>query len=268
MKLRSMARLMLAATLVMPLSAAQAARMWMLPTVSVIGGNDPWVSVDAAISNDLFTPEFPLPLDGLTVIAPDGTAGEATNPQRGQIRSTFDVHLRQPGTYRFASVVEDVSAFWMQDGQRRRWRGTREALATEVPANAQQLRVTLNQRRVETYATRGAPSQGALRPVNKGLELVPVTHPTDLVAGEAARFRLLLDGQPARDLEVTVVPGESRYRNAANEVKLRTDADGMISITWPAAGRYWLGASVRDTNSGMPNVGRVATYATTFEVLP
>lgn len=267
MKLRSLARLALAAALALPV-AAEAHRMWLLPSVTVLGGNDAWVTVDGAVSNDLFTPEFPLSFDALAVIGPDGTAGEAANVHRGRVRSTFDVQLRQPGTYRFVVAEEDVVAFWMQDGQRRRWRGTREALATEVPANAQQLRVNLNQRRVETFATRGAPTQGALQPTNKGLELVPITHPTDLVAGEPARFRLLLDGQPARELDVNVVPGESRYRNAANEMRLKTDAEGVLSVTWPAPGRYWLGATVRDTNSGLPNAGRVASYAATLEVLP
>lgn len=267
MKLRSMTRLALAAMLVLPLSA-EAHRMWLLPSSTVLSGNDPWVTVDASISNELFTPEIAMPIEALTVIAPDGTAGEAANPHRGRVRSTFDVQLRQPGTYRFVVAAEDVIASWMQDGQRRRWRGTREAMAAAVPANAQQLRVNLSQRRVESFATRGAPTQGALQPTNKGLELVPVTHPTDLAAGEPARFRLLLDGQPARDIEVSVVPGDSRYRDAENEAKFRADAEGIVTVTWRGPGRYWLGASVRDQNSGLPNVGRIATYAATLEVLP
>ena len=34
--------------------AAHAHRAWMLPSATVLSGNEPWVTVDAAVSNDLF----------------------------------------------------------------------------------------------------------------------------------------------------------------------------------------------------------------------
>ncbi|WP_258079450.1 DUF4198 domain-containing protein, partial [Xanthomonas arboricola] len=37
--------------------------------------------------------------------------------------------------------------------------------------------------RVETFVTRGAPTTTVFKPAGKGIELVPVTHPNDLVAG-------------------------------------------------------------------------------------
>jgi hypothetical protein len=260
--------LALAALLVLP-GAAQAHRAWLLPSATVLSGEDPWVTVDAAISNDLFYFEhFPMPLDGLAVLAPDGGAAAAENLGRGRYRSTFDLRLAQPGTYRVAVVGDGMTASWQQDGQPRRWRGTREAFAREVPADAPGLRATLGQRRVEFFATRGAPSDQALQPVRQGLELVPVTHPNDLVAGEPARFRLLLDGAAAAGIEVEVVPGGNRYRDALNDMKLRTDAEGVFAVTWPGPGLYWLGASVRDDRSGIPGVPRSASYAATLEVLP
>jgi hypothetical protein len=33
---------------------AQAHRAWLLPSATVLSGTDAWVTVDAAISNDLF----------------------------------------------------------------------------------------------------------------------------------------------------------------------------------------------------------------------
>ena len=69
----------------------------------------------------------------------------------------------------------------------RRWRGTREAFAREVPSGAENLRVMLGQRRIEFFVTRGAPTDRVLQPLNEGLEMVPITHPNDLVAGEPAR---------------------------------------------------------------------------------
>jgi uncharacterized GH25 family protein len=52
--------LVLALCLGLPLSA-QAHRSWMLPSATVLSGDDVWVTVDAAVSNDLFYFEhFPL----------------------------------------------------------------------------------------------------------------------------------------------------------------------------------------------------------------
>ncbi|MFX7306659.1 DUF4198 domain-containing protein, partial [Acinetobacter baumannii] len=87
-----------------------------------------------------------------------------------------------------------------------------------------------------------------------GLEMVPVTHPNDLAAGEEATFRLLLDGRPAAGVEVSVVPGGNRYRDRLGEMKVTTAEDGSFAVTWPGPGMYWLSASVRDANSGMPGV--------------
>jgi hypothetical protein len=153
MNLRLLQRVALATMLAVPVTAV-AHRAWMMPSATVLSGEDPWITVDAAISNDLFYFEhFPMPLEGLTVVTPDGSAGEAANQARGRYRSTFDVRLTQPGTYRIAVAGEGLNASWRENGQPRRWRGTREAFAREVPANAEGLRVTYGQRRVEFFVT-------------------------------------------------------------------------------------------------------------------
>ena len=265
----ALAAALLATPLVALAPAAQAHRSWLLPSATVLSGEETWVTVDAAVSNDLFYFEHvPMQLDGLVVLAPDGSRAEAENLGHGRYRSTFDVKLSQPGTWRVAVTGESLFATWRQDGQQRRWRGTREALAREVPANAEGLRVTLGQRRVEFFATRGAPTDRTLQPLNEGLELVPLTHPNDLAAGEVARFRLLLDGKPAAGVEVAVIPGGNRYRDSVGDMQVKTGEDGGFTVNWPGPGMYWLGASVRDERSGIPNAGRNASYAVTLEVLP
>jgi len=51
-------------------------------------------------------------------------------------------------------------------------------------------------------------------------------------------------------------------------MNLKTDGNGEITVTWPAAGLYWLGLSVEDQNATVPNVKkRRAAYSATFEVL-
>src|SRR3546814_17635794 len=81
---------------------------------------------------------------------------------------------------------------------------------------------------------------------SKGRELQPVTHPNDLVTGEAGQFRFRLDGKPAAGVKVTVIPGGIRYRNRLNQMDLTADADGLVSINWPEPGMYWMQASIED----------------------
>jgi uncharacterized GH25 family protein len=186
--------------------AAHAHRQWLLPSTTVLSGGSQWVTVDAAVSNDLFYFEHvPMRLDNLVVTGPDGAAVQPENASTGKYRSTFDVPLTQPGTYRIAVVNQGLFASWKENGQTKRWRGAADALAANVPANAQELQVTEMASRVESYVTNGKPSKQALTTTGRGLELAPITHPNDLAAGETASFRLLLDGKP---------PPTRRFRGA------------------------------------------------------
>lgn len=250
--------------------AAHAHRQWLLPSTTVLSGGSQWVTVDAAVSNNLFYFEhMPMRLDNLVVTGPDGAAVKPENASTGKYRSTFDVPLAQPGTYRIAVVNQGLFASWKENGQTKRWRGAADALAANVPANAQELQVTEMASRVESYVTSGKPSKQALTTTGRGLELAPITHPNDLAAGETASFRLLLDGKPAANQTVSVVPGGVRYRDRLNEFDTTTDADGKFSVKWPAAGMYWMEAELRDQKTSVkPATARRVTYAVTVEVLP
>ena len=83
-----------------------------------------WVTVDAAISNDLFYFEHnPIRLDNLAITAPDGSPVKAENASTGKFRSTFDVPLAQPGTYKIAVVNDMAAAMYEDGGETKRWRG-------------------------------------------------------------------------------------------------------------------------------------------------
>ena len=131
------------------------------------------------------------------------------------------------------------------------------------------MEISQNQRRLETFVTAGAPNDTALKTTGVGLELVPVTHPNDLFAGEEATFKLTLDGKPAAGLDVSVIPGGIRYRTELNEMKLKTGAEGEFRVTWPEPGFYWISASARDAAPTVDKAKRRnSSYAATVEVLP
>ncbi|MGC4028796.1 MAG: DUF4198 domain-containing protein [Steroidobacteraceae bacterium] len=224
--------------------AVQAHRAWMMPSATVVSGDNAWVTVDAAVSNDLFYFEHqPLRLDNLKVFAPDGTPVEAQNKSTGRYRSTFDVKLDKPGTWRISTIGDGAFASFKVNGETKRLRGTIDSLRKEIPAGATDLSVTRNQTRLDVFVTSGKPTNAVLKPTGSGLELVAYTHPNDLVAGDEASFGLTIDGKPAAGVPVTLIPGGIRYRNQLGEIHLVTGSDGKFKVNWPEPGMYWLNAN-------------------------
>lgn len=271
-------RLLIAASAALALFAAapaKAHRQWMLPSSTVLSGDDVWVTVDAAVSNDLFYFEHqPLRLDAVKAWAPDGSEAPIENKATGRYRSTFDVHLTQKGTWRIASVADVLMGSYDLDGKTERLpRGTTAAnLAERLPAGATNVRTAEANNRNEIFVTVGQPTTTLFTPTGKGIELVPVTHPNDLFAGETATFQFLLDGKPAAGLPVTVIPGGIRYRDQLGQIDLRTGADGTVAIDWPEPGMYWLNVTTPQAEreegaGGPPPLARRASYVTTLEVM-
>ena len=285
-----------ASALALPISA-QAHRQWLLPVATTYSDEDPWASVDAAVSNDLFFPDhFPMQLAQIKVTAPDGTPGKIEHGVTGRYRSTFDVHLTQPGTWKIGTEGFNVMGSFKVDGVEKRvgrrpgpppgamgpggpggeGRGPGgpggapvETVALDaIPANATDLKLTEAISRNEIFVTRGAPTSTLLKPTGKGLEFDPVTHPDDLVANEPGKFRFLIDGKPAKGLKLTVIPGGKRYRDAEGGYDVTTDANGVATVKWTGAGMYWMTVSTTDNKPTTPRATeRRMTYTATVEVM-
>lgn len=254
---------------------ASAHRQWMMPSSTVVSGDDVWVTVDAAVSNDLFYFEHqPMRLDAMKAWAPDGTEAAIENKSTGRYRSTFDVHLTQKGTWRIASVADMLMGSYDLNGKTERLpRGTTAAnLAERVPAGATNVKTAEANNRNEIFVTVGEPTTTLFKPTGKGIELVPVTHPNDLIAGEAATFQFLFDGKPTAGLPITVIHGGIRYRDQLGQMDLTTGADGKVEVTWAEPGMYWLNVTTPQVESeegegAPPPLARRASYVTTLEVL-
>lgn len=251
-------------------SSCFAHKLWILPSQTQFSGDDAWVTVDACASNDLFYfNHVALPLENLAIVAPDGTKAEAVNKLKGKYRSVFDLQLTQDGTYRVALMTNFVFASWEKNGERKRMRGSAKSLKERLPADAENVKVSESLGRLETFVTRNNPTTDAIKPVGDGLEMIPVTHPNDLYAGESATFKLILNGEPAEGQELAVVRGGTRYRNSLDEKKVTTNANGEFTVSWDEPGMYWISTSAQDDKTSLPQAKvRYLTYAATLEVLP
>jgi uncharacterized GH25 family protein len=255
--------------------SANAHRAWILPSSTSLSGEAPWVTFDAAVSNSLFVFEHvPLRMKGLMVQDPNGKLVDVVNAHTGKYRSTFDLNLVTEGTYKIGYASSGLRASWKdKEGKRKRWpaRGkiANEAdFAAEVPKKADSLKVSYSSRRLETFVTAGEPTEKVFEPTNSGLELVPVTHPNDLFAGETAKFQFLFHGKPAAGVKLAIVKGNTRYRNDQNQLDVVTDEKGYASITWPEAGMYLIEAEFEDDKAQAPATIRTGSYGATFAVLP
>jgi uncharacterized GH25 family protein len=250
---------------------AQAHSPWLLPNAAMVDAKEAWVSLDAGISNQLF--EFnhaPLRLDNLTVTDPDGVTTKAEGAVLGKFRSTLDLRLPKDGTYRLAIVNNNVMGSYKLNGETKRFRGAQGSPAVQVPAGATDVQTTNTLARIETFVSANKMNETALKPSGVGLEMIPVTHPSDLRVGEPIRVRFQLDGKPAANLPFSVIGGTAKYRSAAGEQRLSTDAKGEASFTVTAPNMYWLSAAYPHGEAkDKPQAGaKRYTYAATFEVLP
>lgn len=249
-------------------SVAHAHGVWIAPSSTVLSAPQ-FVTFDAASSSVPFMIDHrPLVIDALSIIAPDGGKVTPVNVMKGELRTVFDAKLEQQGTYRLELIRSGFRANWKDaENKPKRFMGTAEALAKEVPADAKELKVSESDSRMENFVTVGKPT--ALKTTGKGLELVTATHPNDLVAGEPVELTFLVDGVATEGVEVEIIRNQTQYRNKLDEKKYKTDKNGKLKVTLSEAGMYWLDADFKDNkvSNKMANE-RTLAYVLTLEVLP
>ncbi len=252
---------------------AQAHRLWVKPSTTVVSGEEAWVTFDAAVANTIFFPDhFALGLDNFNAVSPSGKAVELQNKAKLKYRSVFDLQLNEQGTYRVYSASNTLMAFWKdEEGNRKMWpgrgkTGTIAEFHQQVPKTATDLNVVNASRRVEVFVSLGEPSNESIKPTGQGIELAPITHPTDLYTGETAQFKLILDGEAIEGAQITLVKEGEKYRDDPQVVKLTTDANGQFEVNFDDAGQYWLEAEYSDKKAKAPAKERRATYVAVFEV--
>ncbi|MCV2358964.1 DUF4198 domain-containing protein [Paucibacter sp. TC2R-5] len=267
----SITALGLACLLLSAAGAADAHRTWLLPQSAHIdaaaGGKATLVNIDAVASEELFEYEIGLQLGEVLVLGPDGKPLKPEAPVTARNRTSFEIKLEQPGTYRVSNSAESVFASYKLGEETKRWRGKPADLSAQIPAEAKDLQVTRTWMVSETFVSKERAGLPPFQPAKQGLELQALTPVTDLSNGDSSRLRLLLDGQPLPDATVTVLRGGSRYRYKLGELTLKTDAQGELAITWPEPGRYWLGLGHEVAAKGDQQARRYR-YSATFEVLP
>ncbi|MBQ4859439.1 DUF4198 domain-containing protein [Pseudoalteromonas sp. MMG007] len=259
-------------------TSASAHGRWLHPShTSLSGDKAHYVMIDASISNEIFAPDkaFKPKEKGaeyddnlLMALAPNGEpVSDTIRAYYLKRKSSAAVSLSEEGTYHIAMTQTPRYMTFYKDAQGKRKRVFGKKSEAKLPSDATQIKTTKMISTVDTFVSRNGTSKPAL--LGKGLELSGPTHPNDLFVGESAKFQLLQDGKPAGSgIEVSILKGDTRYRNERGEVKVTTDKGGFFTATWQEPGLYLIETSSDvDVNEAGVDSGRYALF-TTLEVAP
>ena len=194
------------------------------------------IAVDASFAETFFVPETAFDDSQFTVTGPDGTQA----PLASQVMKTRTVaEYTLPagtGTYRLSTGPRLGALFrtWERNGKRESSRDP----AVKIPAGAKVISDFQSLTQADSYITVGNPDRAALAPRNKGVELVPVTHPSDLYVGEAFEFVVQYDGTPLANQAVEITEAVWSSDRTPQVVNLKSDAGGHVRFPLSAAGTW------------------------------
>ena len=249
-----------------------------------------YVAVLAALTDEVyFVPDLALRGEGFFLVDPEGRRSEIENvaPMKSFVAAEAD--LATDGTYRIttgeragrSARFAKIDGRWLavrqprpgqqqgqqrppqQAGQMERPRAIDEA---DLPAGAE----TTEMQAVvvaETYVTRGAPSDAAVKTTGKGFELKPLIHPNEIFLDTGFPFEILMDGKPAEGVALEVFRGGNAYEDKKVYGEVTTDAAGRATVAFDRPGVYVLTTRY----PGRPAPGeapppRSYSYALTIEV--
>lgn len=198
---------------------------------------DSVVTLDASFAETFFVPEVVFDNSDFVVTLPDGSTKAPDTVQRLKTRAVVEHTLPgQKGTYRFSTGNRLGAVFrtWEVNGKTESSRDP----AKPLPAGAKLLSHYQSLSRSEVYLTAGGPTTAALKPYGKGLELVPVTHPSDLYRGEHFDFVVQYDGTPLADQKVEFNRAVGDGVRQPAPVIVTTDAAGKARFALDQAGSY------------------------------
>lgn len=234
---------------------ANAHSRYILPSHTVLSGEDTqYVSISASISNDIFHPDMALGDDGngkvtgplkeifkglnYSVTEPDGQTKQMIWHAFAR-NSVADLELKKEGTYK---VEIEQPTLLMTNFKGANGNPARVFGEAPLPKDATDIVKRQINSRVVTYVTYNKPNKTALAPTGKGLELSCESHPNDIFVNEEGHFRLLLNGHPASNLELSITKSGTKHRNQREKIRIKTDKDGYFEIKFSESGFYLLEA--------------------------
>ena len=250
-----------------------------------------WVTVTGGMHEETaLVADFALRPGELYETSPDGRTQALAGVVQLKGLTAADAPLPVVGTYRLSTGLRlarettfaRVDGAWRpvrgprppggggehaHDGGEHREAGEGPPPLDAVPAGAPTMRSGA-WLRADTYVTRGAPSDGALKPTGEGLEFAPAANPNAIFLDHAFAVRLLLDGRPVAGAPVLVRRADEAYADHKTELTAVTDGRGVASVRFPISGAYVLEARTAAPVPGAPPPAKTYLASLTVEATP
>jgi uncharacterized GH25 family protein len=218
------------------LHTAHAHTPYLLPSSFDVQPNA-MIGVDASFAEKFLVPEVAFGETAFSIVPPEGERIAFGDIRQFKQRTVAEQKLPdEKGTYRLStgSRLGAVFRTWERNGKTESARDPKQAM----PADAKMLSHYQSLSVAEAYVTAGKPSTRALTAVGKGLEIVAITHPSDLFVNEKFDFVVQYDGKPLPDQKVSVYRSAMDLASQSTVQHLSTDADGKIALPLTKAGIY------------------------------
>ncbi|PNP95783.1 DUF4198 domain-containing protein [Sphingobium sp. SA916] len=242
-------------------AVAHAHMPYVLPTRFDIDKGD-HITVQSSFAEDAFVPEVAMRDAPFHLVGPDGKHLPTGPVTHLRDLSIFEADTKIDGTYRVTTgqrAGRKGKMFKVGDKWEMRGEGS------EPSANAQQVDVQ-SMTLAEAYVTRGQPTDGALKPLGKALEIQAVTHPSGIAAGSDAAFILLFDGKPLANADITLFRSAGAHDGRKVAAQIKSDASGRFSVKPDDAGTYLILVRHRAAApAGSETPYRSYTYTLSFD---
>ncbi|REL26904.1 DUF4198 domain-containing protein [Thalassotalea euphylliae] len=236
--------LFIAATSLLLATQASAHNRWLLPShFNLSNDKGEWIMVDVTASNETFFVDKPMGAERMVITGPDGKRVRAGSLYKGHRKSVVDLQLTQSGTYQLqlAGTPSYFTRYEVKGEEKPKFMRNvnKQQRDARLPKDAINVETLEGYSNVLSFVTLNSPSVSF--PLSKqGLELIPVTHPSDIAQGEPVEFKFAFNGEVKAGVNVEIIREGVRYRNDPEALELTSDKNGAIKFTPKQAGRYLL----------------------------
>jgi len=208
---------------------------------------------------------------GFNVLDPQGRKVTLSGiPHQGAQRSTIELPINMQGTYTLkydAKPRYTTSYVAGKKAKRKRLRLDKVAAQKELPNSAKNIVTKKSTTSAIAFVTNARPSNESFKIIGKGLEITPMTHPSDYVTEETIAMLITYNGKPLTNADVSLIRDGAQYTANSSPTKSMTDKNGELNFIFKQGGRYILSIkhSIKESTDLYDELSHRLYYA--FEVI-
>jgi len=251
---------------------ANAHNLTMWPSKFSVNSDKPTVvTVDLTRGDLAYRLDHAVSPMGFSALDPQGKSIRRTgNLYQSAERTTIDFPITQQGTYtlKYDSAPRYNTSYAAgKKAKRKRLRLDKIAAQKELPNSAKNVMTKKSITSAVAFVTNTLPSEDGFKTTAKGIEITPVTHPSDYVTEETIAMLVTYNGKPLTNNEVSLTRDGAQYTANSTPTKSMTDKNGELNFMFQQGGRYVLtiNHSVKESTDLYDELSHRLYYA--FEVV-